>query len=121
MLGLFDERVAKANQTSDWSMSELTYEQVEYAALDAVAVMRVAEKLAAVVSGYKMQRYYKLCKEAQHPIACMQLNGINVDVPHHRELIDTWTLDLNTARKEVIKVLGQDKISAHTIAGMARR
>lgn len=115
-LGLFKEQILKQNQTSDWSEPELNFEQIEYAALDAVAVMRVAEKLADVITGYKMERYYQLCKDAQHPIAHMQLNGIGLNVEGHRALTDDWLLKLNEARKEVIKVIGDDKISPHTIA-----
>lgn len=114
--GLFSYDILKENQASDWSVPELTFEQVEYAALDAIAVMRLAEKLSPVISGYKMERYYKLCKDAQHPIAHMQLNGIGLDEAGHRRLMDEWLGKLNTARKAVVKVLGGDSVSPHTIA-----
>lgn len=116
ILGIFKEKILKENQASDWSVPELNFEQIEYAALDAIAVMKLAEKLSAVITGYKMERYYKLCKAAQHPIAHMQLNGIGLNVEGHRALIDDWLGKLNVARKEVVKVLGNEKISPHTIA-----
>lgn len=115
-MGLWGERILKENQASDWSVPDLTFEQVEYAALDAVAVMRVAETLAPIITSFKMERYYKLCRDAQHPLARMQLNGMALDIEGHRDLIDDWLGKLNIARKEVIKVLGNDSISPHTIA-----
>lgn len=115
-LGLFGHKILKENQASDWSEPDLNFEQIEYAALDAIAVMKVAEKLSAVITGYDMARYYKLCKAAQHPIANMQLNGILLDTGKHRVLMEDWLDKLNTARKDVIKVIGDDKISPHTIA-----
>lgn len=116
VMGLFGEKVLKEVQASDWSVPNLNFEQIEYAALDAIAVLKVAEKIAPVITGYHMERYYALIRAAQYPIAKMQLEGIGIDIENHRKLMDRWLSNLNVARKDVVKILGDEKISAHTIA-----
>ncbi len=114
--GLFGEDVLKHVQASDWSVPELNFEQIEYAALDAILCLRVAEKLAPVVTGYKMERYYRLIKAVQYPIARIQLNGCLLDVEAHRNLVDNWLSKLNDARKAVVAVTGNENITPATIA-----
>lgn len=119
--GLFGRAILKELQNSEWKNPELTFEQVEYAAIDTVALMRVAEKMAPVVTGYKLERYYQLCKDAQHPLVHMQLKGFRMNEEGHRSLIADWLVRLNDARKEVVKVLGSDTISSVTIGEWLER
>ncbi len=111
------EKLVKASQTSDWAVPDLTFEQVEYAALDSIVTVLLAEKLANGIVRHGMQRIYKLYKEVQHPIAAMQLNGMNLNVDEHRKKIAIWREGLFSAKKEVLAFTGLEQLTSHTLAG----
>lgn len=113
---LLGSKLLKVLQRSDWSVPELTFEQIQYAALDAVAVYYLAEKLAPSLEKLGITKYYQLCKKAQWPIAHMQLNGMRLDVAAHRALVDSWRYQLGLAKKELVAATGLTKITDHTIA-----
>lgn len=119
-LGNLVEKLLKTNilkkvQKSDWSVPELTFEQVEYAALDAICVYKVAEKLSVAIKKYGLERIYNLCKDAQHPIADMQLKGMLLDKEAHLKLIETWKQNLWNAKKEVLSLTKLDEITPHKL------
>lgn len=111
----FKEEILKEMQQSDWSVPDLTWEQVEYAALDAIAAYKLAEKIAPYLTKYGLERIYKLYKDAQHPIARMQLNGIKLNVDKHRDLIVGWRANLYKARKEVQAITGLQYLTSTTL------
>jgi DNA polymerase I-like protein with 3'-5' exonuclease and polymerase domains len=113
---LFKTEILKEMQVSDWSVPELTWEQIEYSALDAVTTYRLAEKLAPKISKFGLERIYQLYKDAQHPLAKMQLNGIKLDTDKHRDLIVDWRSKLYTARKELTEITKLDTITPTTLA-----
>ena len=113
---MFKVDMNKAMQKSDWSREELTFEQIEYASLDAVCVLKLAEKLAPGIEKLGLTRIYKLSKAAQHPIARMQLNGILLDVERHREKISEWRTALYSAKKHLLKITGLDEITGHKLS-----
>jgi DNA polymerase-1 len=102
----------KACQVSDWGVEDLTYEQIEYAALDTVVCLKLAEKLVKGLDKYGLHRIYKLTKDAQHPIAVMQLNGFKLDVEAHRKLIPQWIEELVPAKRKVQKITGIQSLTA---------
>lgn len=108
--------IVKLMGASDWSIEDLTFEQVEYSAIDAVAVLKLAEKLASGITKFGLERTYKLCKNAQYPIVQMQLNGIGFNTDNHLGLIDKWRADLYKSKKEVVQLTGIENFTAHTIA-----
>lgn len=112
----FKEEILKEMQTSDWSMPELTWEQVEYAALDAITTLKLAERIAPQLASLDLVRIYKLYKDAQHPIARMQLNGLKFDCDKHRDMIVDWRAELYTAKKELVRITGLNKTTPHSIA-----
>ena len=107
--------VSKILQRSDWSEPDLTFEQVQYAALDPVLVMKVAERLASGIQKHGLKRIYDLSKAAQAPLAKMQMNGLLLDVEAHKKLIVQWRADAHTAKKEVLKLTGLDDITSQKI------
>lgn len=102
--------------TSDWGTEDLTFEQIEYAALDPLYAYLIAEALAPGLDKYNLNRVYQLYKKAQHPVACMQLNGLGIDTKAHQENIDRWREELFYAREDVLKLTGLEKLTAHTLA-----
>ena len=113
---IFKIDLLKEVQTSSWHEPVLTFEQVEYAALDAIAVYFLGEKLAPRIQELGLSRIYKLYKDAQHPIAKMQLNGLKLCVPRHNLVLGTWETAYELALEEVSKVTGLKYITITTIA-----
>lgn len=109
---LLKTKVLKQNQASDWSEPELTFEQIEYAAIDVIACLLIANKLAKGLDKFGLDKIYKLEKDVQHPIAQMQLNGFRLDADGHRLLIPGWLDDLVIAKKKVEKITGITKLTA---------
>lgn len=114
---MFKVDMNKAMQRSDWSVPELTFEQIEYASLDAICVLKLAEKLSPGIEKLGLTRIYKLSKAAQHPIARMQLNGILLDVERHREKISEWRTALYAAKKNLLSITGLEEITGHKLSG----
>jgi ribonuclease D len=106
----------KTVQASDWSVPELTFEQIEYAALDAVTVRKLADVIAPALVNLKLDKYYQLCKAAQAPLVQMQLNGIGFNKPDHLQQIAKWRGELYEAKKQLTEITGLEKITDHTIA-----
>lgn len=104
-----------------WSEPELNYEQISYAAMDAVVVPKLAEKLSVGLQKFGLGKVYQLYKEAQAPLAHMELNGIKLDTPRHLELISEWKARAYAAKKEVMEMTGLEDLTSHTIADYLER
>lgn len=101
----------KAAQRSDWNERDLTFEQIEYSAIDPVAVIKIAEKLAHNLKKYSLEATYKLAKDVQHPIVEMQMNGMLLDWQTHQNVVGVWGEELWQARKELEKFTGIKNIT----------
>lgn len=108
--------LSKGMQISDWSQNELTFEQVEYAALDPLVTLLLAEKLAPGIQKLGLERIYHLVKEAQHPIVSMQLNGFGLDKSKHEKSIIYWREALYTAKKKALKETGLSDITPDQVS-----
>lgn len=109
--GLCGVKVYKENQRSDWSIPQLNFEQLEYAALDPVCVLKIAEKMAPALEQRKLFDFYGLEKDAQHPIVDMHLNGILFDTAAHIELVAGWREKLYEAKKKLMLETGLKDIT----------
>lgn len=108
--------LAKHVQNSNWGEPDLNFEQVQYAALDAVATLRLGQKLIKGIKKFELQRVYKLCKDAQHPITELQLNGLGINTDLHKEYIIKWRQRLYEVKKSLLEMTGLKKITGHTLA-----
>lgn len=108
--------VGKENQKSDWSVPDLTFEQVQYAALDAVYVLKLAQKLNPALAKLGLQKTYSLLKKAQHPIAALEMSGIKLDTDKHRLALNVWRDKLYISRKEVLELTKLEKLTGHTMS-----
>lgn len=98
-----------------WFQPDLNFEQIQYAALDAVVVLKVAAKLVIGLQKYGLTEIYKLYKDSQHPLVMMQLNGMKLDAEKHREMIGIWKHDAYQAKKELLNLTRLDDITGHKI------
>lgn len=109
-------KLPKMAQRSDWNEPDLTFEQIEYAALDPVAVIKIGEKIAHNLTKFNITSTYNLCKAVQHPLSDMQLNGMLIDVPKHKEKVIEWGEKLWEARCQVLDFTGIEKITDALVA-----
>lgn len=89
---LYNIHIPKHFQTSNWNAGELSTEQINYAALDAVLTHRVGMEMMRKVSDYKMKEAYKVLRDMQHVVAEMELNGLAIDSKQHEKLIEEWSI-----------------------------
>ena len=99
-------KISKEQQLSDWNVPILSEEQLEYAALDAVLVHRLFPLLDRKIRRKSRLRCYELMRDAQHPIARMQLNGCFFDREAQQELMAKWVADRGQVHEELKGLFG---------------
>jgi DNA polymerase-1 len=103
---LLNVEVNKAGGKSDWNITELTWEQVNYAAADTIMLYLIHAKLKDWIQKLNLEKCYEVYRKAQIPISMMELNGINFDVEHHKKNIVNWRSELADARDELQRMTG---------------
>ena len=101
-------KISKEQQLSDWNVPILSEEQLEYAALDAVVVHRLFPQLDRKIRRKSRLRCYELMRDAQHPIARMQLNGCFFDREAQQELMANWVADRGRVHQELKALFGSE-------------
>jgi DNA polymerase-1 len=94
----------KAEQTSDWSAPNLTRPQLEYAAADAVAAFRLAQKMFPTLGVQRAA--YEVQMSAVPAVARMELRGFRLDVPAHQRLGDELEQKLCAAESAYLDACG---------------
>jgi DNA polymerase-1 len=100
--------VSKELQSSDWAVSDLSPEQIAYAALDAVLVAKIFPMQWEILQKNDLCRAYRILRDAQRPVAEMELVGIGFDVSLHRERIAAWQQESETLRRDILETLGRE-------------
>jgi len=95
-------RLVKEEQRSDWSVSELSHEQIEYAGRDALAALRVARELLPRVP----RTLYDTWRNALSVLADLELRGQSFDFNQHRMLIGQWQRERDQLLIELRNHLG---------------
>lgn len=103
-----DWKISKEQQVSDWSAPVLSQQQIEYAALDAVLVHRLFPILDRKIHRKGRLRCYELMRDAQHPIARMQLNGCFFDREAQLQLMAKWVADRGQVHQELKTLFGAE-------------
>ena len=100
--------ISKELQTSDWAVSELSTEQIEYAALDAILTAKIFLRQYEIMKSRGLIRAYEILRDAQRSIANMELNGIGFDVKKHRLRIEEWMLESGRLQSDIFNALGTE-------------
>jgi DNA polymerase I len=95
----------KALQVSDWG-GDLSPEQLDYAALDAVAAFQLAAAMVPELGTEGRGRCYATMRDAQTAIARMELAGCPFDAEGHKALMTGWQTAAETARGELDTLMG---------------
>lgn len=96
--------VDKTYQKSDWS-GELSVEQLNYAAEDAVLTRWLVNLCAEDFKKHSLNNIYQLNKAAMKPVVDMYLNGIYVDKGRHRVLMEEWRRAKTKAYAELRRLI----------------
>jgi DNA polymerase-1 len=84
-----NETVDKSERLSDWSSSELSASQLEYAARDAAVLVPLRERMIERVKADGLTQVTQLEFEAVQPVAEMELAGFFLDQHRWREQLVT--------------------------------
>lgn len=105
-----DWQMKKSTRGSDWGNieKELTDEQIEYAAIDAVATVKIAEVCIKGIEKYGMTELYKLNMEAMYPVTKMNRAGFFIDKAKHEKMCEGWETKMLHFYDKVEKQLGED-------------
>jgi len=98
----------KAQQVSDWAAPELSRSQIEYAALDALAAVRIAGELLPKVDRRGQRRLYDLWCGVLPVLAGLQLRGQCFDWTGHDALLDHWRTEQAQMLADLREHLGPD-------------
>lgn len=105
----------KELQVSDWNSPVLTPDQLAYAALDSVAVQRIAAEQSTDLARRKRIRTYQLMKSAQRAIAEMELKGIHFEREGHATLASRWDTLLKHSEEELRVHVGSELNPASSV------
>lgn len=105
---LLELDVSKEMQISDWSLSELTEEQIEYAALDAVLTAKIFSIQWELLRKRGLEPAYRIVHDAQPAVARMELAGIGFDVARHKGRIQEWQKEADQLQQEILSALGKE-------------
>ncbi len=97
--------ISKDGQVSDWGASELSMEQLEYAALDAWLVRELYGILSELIVKRNRSGLYELLRAAQRPVMRMTYTGLNLDVLGHQRLVKGLSEDFKSAEARLKKIL----------------
>lgn len=103
LLGL---EISKEMQASNWSQEELTKEQLEYAAIDAVLPVKLFAIQWKQLQQHRLVRSYRLLRDAQYPIARMELTGVGFHVSQHQQFMEFWEKEGATIEAEILTAIG---------------
>ncbi len=95
----------KTMQTSDWSASELSNTQLEYAVRDAAIMLQLREQIVDRLENDGLERAAKLEFECVSPIAEMELNGFHLDRDRWRAQLEKVSAAQAKAADELQELL----------------
>ncbi len=106
--------ISKDGQTSNWGQPELEQWQIDYAALDAVLVVKLFDMQWQQLEKGGLQRSYHLNRGSQYPIVMAELCGIELDVEEHRKLLEEWKAEKEELYPLILDSLGVEEINLNS-------
>jgi DNA polymerase I len=91
----------KEEQTSDWSATGLTREQIQYAAIDAAVLPELAEVLLKRIDRAGLRKVYELERRVSHAIDAMERRGVAMHRDRLEEMIAETTEEAARLKSEL--------------------
>lgn len=111
---ILNQDISKEQQKSDWSLPDLTLDQITYAAKDAEVTFHIFQKLYPLLKKNRSLQIYGLMRDAQLAIVRMELAGISFDKMKHEELIKQWVDERNIIEEKLRKNIGFGSINLNS-------
>ena len=108
---LLEIEISKEEQTSDWS-GELSASQISYAALDAVIVKRICDKLLCVLKKRNMNSIALIFNRAILATASMELAGIPFDWDKHHQIVKEWQQEFSDLERAIQRDLSVENMNS---------
>ena len=109
----FELDLPKTLGASDWGRPELSQEQIEYAALDAVLCVLLWQTQREMFSQADEQAQ-SLCDDMVVAIARMELNGMPIDRKAHQRQVAGWEGELVVAEKKLRAASGAHDLTTRS-------
>ena len=100
----------KEQQRSDWSRPELTKEQIDYCALDAILPYLLFTALSNNLEEYGLEDIFILNTKAQEPVSHMNLHGITIDSKHHESMCEDWVEKIAEYEIDCLELLNEEQL-----------
>lgn len=100
--------MSKEQQVSDWGQEVLTESQLAYAALDALAVVQIFDKLRDQLAERDSVKAYNITRDAQPCVVRMELAGMGFDAEKQGQLITVLTHERDSHLEAIQQGLGAD-------------
>jgi DNA polymerase I-like protein with 3'-5' exonuclease and polymerase domains len=101
-------QVDKELQTSDWTSQELSPEQIEYAAKDALLTIALYGKLLEKLSFHGSKPGFRRVERCLPAIADASAHGILLDTNAHCALISQWQNEKEAAQDQLQTICGRE-------------
>lgn len=95
----------KSAQKSKWHELELTLEQVEYSALDAIASYFLYVNLLPELESMELDDVYYLYSRASEAVCMMSITGCPFDEKKHEEITEKWRAVVLEEEKNALRLL----------------
>ena len=102
----------KSEQISDWSQSQLSDEQLRYAALDALVTIQGARELMPMMERAGQRKIYNTWCAALPVLADLQLRGQAFDWAAHEKLWQGWQQEKEQLTTELKQHLGDINLNS---------
>jgi len=103
---LLNMHLNKIYQCSDWGQSELSEQQLIYAADDALAPLQIGQQLLPIIKERGQIPIYKLWMDSLPVLSELNLRGQLFDWEQHSKLHEQWQAEKLQLDAELLKLLG---------------
>lgn len=101
-------KMDKTEQASDWSAPELSERQLDYAALDAEAPVKLYQPMADALLADGLGHIAQLEFDLIHPVAALETAGIKIDVERWRKNADELEQEANQLEAQLKQLLHEE-------------
>ena len=112
----FKVDISKTTQTSDWNQEELSFQQLEYAALDILCLDGIWSKIVEDLKVHKLVNAYQINVKALPAVSQIQRAGLKLNKEKHFEQLNNWSKILFEKRQIIINKTRISDVTGHQLS-----